>query len=134
MSSKVREEFVAKHKAVYHCCSTFSFSPLSLSVSLSLSLFSLSLSPSLSLSLSLSDNEQLARSGTNCLENFAVSVGRQFFPETWDKVCYCARDIFLASIPHQLLTWKSDENALGRYGGGHMTCLVKYGWAYIAAS
>ena len=63
---------------------------------------------------SIPDNEQLARSGTNCLENFAVSVGRQFFPDTWDKVCYCARDIFLASVPHQLLTWKPDENMLGR--------------------
>ena len=68
-----------------------------------------------SLSLSLSpDNEQLARSGSNCLENLAVSVGKQFFPDTWDKVCKCARDIFTNSIPHQLLTWKPDDNQLGR--------------------
>ena len=60
------------------------------------------------------DNEQLARSGSNCLENLAVSVGKQFFPDTWDKVCKCARDIFTNSIPHQLLTWKPDDNQLGR--------------------
>ena len=60
------------------------------------------------------DNEQLARSGSNCLENLAVSVGKQFFPDTWDKVCKCARDIFTNSIPHQLLTWKPDDNQLER--------------------
>ena len=60
------------------------------------------------------DNEQLARSGTNCLENLSLTSGKQFFPDTWDKVCYCARDIFLASIPSQLLTWKPDESALRR--------------------
>ena len=71
--------------------------------------------PRHALSLSLSpDNEQLARSGSNCLENLAVSVGKQFFPDTWDKVCKCARDIFTNSIPHQLLTWKPDDNQLGR--------------------
>lgn len=62
----------------------------------------------------LTDNEQLARSGSNCLENLAISVGKQFFPDTWDKVCQCARDIFTASIPHQLLTWKPDDTHLGR--------------------
>ena len=72
------------------------------------------LSPLISLHPPLPDNEQLARSGTNCLETFAVSVGKQFFPDTWDKVCYCARDIFLASTPHQLISWKPDENMLGR--------------------
>ena len=60
------------------------------------------------------DNEQLARSGSNCLENLAVSVGKQFFPDTWDKVCKCARDIFTHSVPDQLLTWKPDDNLLGR--------------------
>lgn len=33
-----------------------------------------------------SDNEQLARSGTNCLENLVVMVGPQFNEEIWDKV------------------------------------------------
>ena len=43
-----------------------------------------------------------------------MSVGKQFFPDTWDKVCKCARDIFTHSIPDQLLTWKPDDNLLGR--------------------
>jgi brefeldin A-inhibited guanine nucleotide-exchange protein len=66
----------------------------------------------------LLDNEQLARSGTNCLENLAVSVGKQFFPETWDEVCQCVRNIYLVSVPHQLLLWKPDDNAMRRYSGG----------------
>ncbi len=61
------------------------------------------------------DNEQLARSGTNCLENLAVSVGNQFIPDTWNQVCQCIRDIYLASVPHELLSWKHDENAMRRY-------------------
>ena len=32
------------------------------------------------------DNEQLARSGTNCLENLVISVGEQFTGDIWDKV------------------------------------------------
>ncbi len=60
-------------------------------------------------------NEQLARSGTNCLENLVLASGMQFLPDVWDKVCSCARDIFMASIPSQLTTWKPDENLLARY-------------------
>uniref|UniRef100_A0A4W4GEP7 SEC7 domain-containing protein n=1 Tax=Electrophorus electricus TaxID=8005 RepID=A0A4W4GEP7_ELEEL len=33
------------------------------------------------------DNEQLARSGTNCLENVVILNGEKFAPETWDKTC-----------------------------------------------
>uniref|UniRef100_A0A7N6A8K8 ADP-ribosylation factor guanine nucleotide-exchange factor 1 (brefeldin A-inhibited) n=1 Tax=Anabas testudineus TaxID=64144 RepID=A0A7N6A8K8_ANATE len=33
------------------------------------------------------DNEQLARSGTNCLENVVILNGEKFSPETWDKTC-----------------------------------------------
>ena len=33
-----------------------------------------------------SDNEQLARSSANCLENFVLLTGVQFLPEVWDKV------------------------------------------------
>ena len=65
-------------------------------------------------SSSIADNEQLARSGTNCLENLAIAVGRQLFPETWDKVCQCARNIFVAALPEQLLIWQPDESFLTR--------------------
>ncbi|CAB1326107.1 unnamed protein product [Coregonus sp. 'balchen'] len=52
------------------------------------------------------DNEQLARSGTNCLENVVILNGEKFNPETWDKTCNCMLDIFKTTIPHALLTWR----------------------------
>ncbi|XP_060755846.1 brefeldin A-inhibited guanine nucleotide-exchange protein 1 isoform X2 [Neoarius graeffei] len=52
------------------------------------------------------DNEQLARSGTNCLENVVILNGEKFTAETWDKTCNCMLDIFKTTIPHALLTWK----------------------------
>ncbi|XP_076017274.1 brefeldin A-inhibited guanine nucleotide-exchange protein 1 isoform X3 [Genypterus blacodes] len=52
------------------------------------------------------DNEQLARSGTNCLENVVILNGEKFSPETWDKTCNCMLDIFKTTIPHMLLTWR----------------------------
>lgn len=54
-------------------------------------------SPPLHLS---TDNEQLARSGTNCLENVVILNGEKFSPETWDKTCNCMLDIFKTTIPH----------------------------------
>lgn len=48
----------------------------------------------------LADNEQLARSGTNCLENVVILNGEKFTPETWDKTCNCMLDIFKTTIPH----------------------------------
>uniref|UniRef100_A0A3P8WB46 ARF guanine nucleotide exchange factor 1 n=1 Tax=Cynoglossus semilaevis TaxID=244447 RepID=A0A3P8WB46_CYNSE len=59
------------------------------------------------------DNEQLARSGTNCLENVVILNGEKFSPETWDKICNCMLDIFKTTIPHTLLTWRPE--------GEHMT-------------
>ncbi|KAJ8336938.1 hypothetical protein SKAU_G00381580 [Synaphobranchus kaupii] len=52
------------------------------------------------------DNEQLARSGTNCLENVVILNGEKFSPDTWDKTCDCMLDIFKATIPHTLSTWR----------------------------
>ncbi|XP_062841626.1 brefeldin A-inhibited guanine nucleotide-exchange protein 1 isoform X2 [Trichomycterus rosablanca] len=52
------------------------------------------------------DNEQLARSGTNCLENVVILNGEKFTPETWDKTCNCMLDIFKTTLPHMLLTWR----------------------------
>ena len=43
-----------------------------------------------------------------------MSVGKQFFPETWDEVVQCVRDIYLASVPHQLLSWKPDDSVMRR--------------------
>nr|XP_009295671.1 brefeldin A-inhibited guanine nucleotide-exchange protein 1 isoform X3 [Danio rerio] len=64
------------------------------------------------------DNEQLARSGTNCLENVVILNGEKFNPETWDKTCNCMLDIFKTTIPHMLLTWRPAGAE-----GDHMTQL-----------
>ncbi|XP_062920819.1 brefeldin A-inhibited guanine nucleotide-exchange protein 1 isoform X3 [Mobula hypostoma] len=56
------------------------------------------------------DNEQLARSGTNCLENVVILNGEKFLPETWDKTCNCMLDIFKTTIPHALLTWRPSQS------------------------
>uniref|UniRef100_A0A8D0HQT5 ARF guanine nucleotide exchange factor 2 n=1 Tax=Sphenodon punctatus TaxID=8508 RepID=A0A8D0HQT5_SPHPU len=52
------------------------------------------------------DNEQLARSGTNCLENLVILNGQKFSPEVWDQTCNCMLEIFKTTIPHVLLTWR----------------------------
>lgn len=55
------------------------------------------------------DNEQLARSGTNCLENLVNSNGLKFDEQTWEKTCRCMLDIFESTIPSALLTWKPES-------------------------
>ncbi|XP_058860158.1 brefeldin A-inhibited guanine nucleotide-exchange protein 2-like [Acipenser ruthenus] len=52
------------------------------------------------------DNEQLARSGTNCLENLVILNGEKFSPGVWDQTCTCMLEIFKTTIPHTLLTWR----------------------------
>uniref|UniRef100_A0A669DCF7 ARF guanine nucleotide exchange factor 1 n=1 Tax=Oreochromis niloticus TaxID=8128 RepID=A0A669DCF7_ORENI len=56
------------------------------------------------------DNEQLARSGTNCLENVVILNGEKFSPETWDKTCNCMLDIFKTTIPHCLCLLCSQDS------------------------
>lgn len=58
------------------------------------------------------NNEQLARSGTNCLENLVISNGNKFDNETWDATCSCILEIFKQTLPDDLLTWKPDLNQL----------------------
>ncbi|KAM7294584.1 brefeldin A-inhibited guanine nucleotide-exchange protein 1 isoform X1 [Ixodes scapularis] len=60
------------------------------------------------------DNKQLARSGTNCLENLVISNGTKFSTETWDKTCQCMLDIFKTTLPEMLLTWTPSKE-----GGNH---------------
>ncbi|XP_065921136.1 brefeldin A-inhibited guanine nucleotide-exchange protein 1 isoform X3 [Magallana gigas] len=54
------------------------------------------------------DNEQLARSGTNCLENLVISNGAKFSSSVWHQTCSCMLDIFRSTIPTNLLTWRPD--------------------------
>ncbi|XP_023318748.1 brefeldin A-inhibited guanine nucleotide-exchange protein 1 isoform X2 [Trichogramma pretiosum] len=56
------------------------------------------------------DNEQLARSGTNCLENLVISNGVKFDSDTWDKTTSCVLEIFSSTLPTALLTWKPVTN------------------------
>ena len=52
------------------------------------------------------DNEQLARSGTNCLENLVISLGMRFSEDTWLQTSDCVLSIFKTTQPEGLLTWK----------------------------
>ncbi|XP_046857714.1 brefeldin A-inhibited guanine nucleotide-exchange protein 1-like [Xenia sp. Carnegie-2017] len=52
------------------------------------------------------DNEQLARSGTNCLENLVISNGNTFSEDVWEKTCQCVKTIFESTVPHELLKWR----------------------------
>ncbi|KAL6120135.1 arfgef2 [Pungitius sinensis] len=65
------------------------------------------------------DNEQLARSGTNCLENLVILNGEKFSPEVWNITCSCMLEIFQNTSPHALLTWRpsgqEDEAADGKH-------------------
>ncbi|BFY99374.1 hypothetical protein BsWGS_02414 [Bradybaena similaris] len=54
------------------------------------------------------ENEQLARSGTNCMENLVISNGSKFSSDAWDQTCKCMLEIFKSTIPHKLLTWQPD--------------------------
>ncbi|KAK5863090.1 hypothetical protein PBY51_000146 [Eleginops maclovinus] len=65
------------------------------------------------------DNEQLARSGTNCLENLVILNGEKFSPEVWQITCSCMLEIFQNTSPHALLTWRpagqDEETADGKH-------------------
>uniref|UniRef100_A0AAQ5ZCN6 SEC7 domain-containing protein n=1 Tax=Amphiprion ocellaris TaxID=80972 RepID=A0AAQ5ZCN6_AMPOC len=64
------------------------------------------------------DNEQLARSGTNCLENLVILNGEKFSPDVWNITCSCMLEIFQNTSPHvscsgsanlQIVTDQSDN-------------------------
>uniref|UniRef100_A0A8B9LIY9 ADP-ribosylation factor guanine nucleotide-exchange factor 2 (brefeldin A-inhibited) n=1 Tax=Astyanax mexicanus TaxID=7994 RepID=A0A8B9LIY9_ASTMX len=72
------------------------------------------------------DNEQLARSGTNCLENLVIQNGEKFSPEVWDITCACMLEIFQSTSPHALLTWRpagQEEERL--FAGLLIKCVVQ---------
>uniref|UniRef100_A0A8D2QT25 ADP ribosylation factor guanine nucleotide exchange factor 2 n=1 Tax=Zosterops lateralis melanops TaxID=1220523 RepID=A0A8D2QT25_ZOSLA len=79
------------------------------------------------------DNEQLARSGTNCLENLVILNGQKFSPEVWGQTCNCMLEIFKTTIPHVLLTWKpvgmeedsSEKHLVRLFAGLLIKCVVQ---------
>uniref|UniRef100_A0A8C8DD56 SEC7 domain-containing protein n=1 Tax=Oncorhynchus tshawytscha TaxID=74940 RepID=A0A8C8DD56_ONCTS len=66
------------------------------------------------------DNEQLARSGTNCLENLVILNGEKFSPEVWNATCSCMLDIFQTTRPDALLTWRPAGQEEEAGDGKHM--------------
>uniref|UniRef100_A0A8C3D3Q6 ADP ribosylation factor guanine nucleotide exchange factor 2 n=1 Tax=Cairina moschata TaxID=8855 RepID=A0A8C3D3Q6_CAIMO len=77
------------------------------------------------------DNEQLARSGTNCLENLVILNGQKFSPEVWGQTCNCMLEIFKTTIPHVLLSWRPvgmEEDSAEKHllKGCMLSLLLKY--------
>ncbi|KAF7260159.1 hypothetical protein EG68_02413 [Paragonimus skrjabini miyazakii] len=56
----------------------------------------------------LQEHEQLARSGTSCLETLILSTGKRFSHEIWERTVQLIVGLFEATVPHQLLTWLPD--------------------------
>lgn len=54
----------------------------------------------------LQDHEQLARSGTSCLETIVLTNGKKFKEQEWNMTVNLLVDLFKTTLPHQLLTWR----------------------------
>uniref|UniRef100_F1KQQ2 Brefeldin A-inhibited guanine nucleotide-exchange protein 2 n=1 Tax=Ascaris suum TaxID=6253 RepID=F1KQQ2_ASCSU len=54
------------------------------------------------------ENEQLARSAINCLENLILLNGCRFSSEMWQETISLIVNIFNSTLPHSLLTWEPD--------------------------
>ncbi|CAF4312534.1 unnamed protein product [Rotaria socialis] len=59
------------------------------------------------------DNEILAKSGTNCFENFVITCGQRFTPHIWERTCACILEIFRSTLPEILMTWRHDAESSG---------------------
>ncbi|VDK60765.1 unnamed protein product [Anisakis simplex] len=52
------------------------------------------------------ENEQLARSAINCIENLLLLNGSRFTPKMWEETVTLIVNIFKSTLPHSLLTWE----------------------------
>ncbi|XP_053209714.1 brefeldin A-inhibited guanine nucleotide-exchange protein 1-like [Panonychus citri] len=52
------------------------------------------------------ENEQLARCGSNCMENLVISCGMKFDDKTWKMTYECIYEMFRSTTPEQLRTWR----------------------------
>ncbi|KAH8867375.1 Brefeldin A-inhibited guanine nucleotide-exchange protein [Schistosoma japonicum] len=57
----------------------------------------------------LQEHEQLARSGTSCLETLILSTGKRFNDRIWESTVNLIVDLFKSTVPHQLLTWRPEQ-------------------------
>ncbi|CAH8653390.1 unnamed protein product [Heterobilharzia americana] len=60
----------------------------------------------------LQEHEQLARSGTSCLETLILSNGKRFSDKIWESTVNLIVDLFKSTVPHQLLTWRPEQMPL----------------------
>uniref|UniRef100_A0A8C7JL36 ARF guanine nucleotide exchange factor 2 n=1 Tax=Oncorhynchus kisutch TaxID=8019 RepID=A0A8C7JL36_ONCKI len=63
------------------------------------------------------DNEQLARSGTNCLENLVILNGEKFSPEVWNATCSFLLPAGLSDVDFDTQSQNSYDRALSEKGG-----------------
>ncbi|KAL3311691.1 Brefeldin A-inhibited guanine nucleotide-exchange protein 2 [Cichlidogyrus casuarinus] len=58
------------------------------------------------------EHEQLARSGTSCLETLILSNGAKFTDEIWACVIEVILNLFKKTVPSELITWRPAPSAL----------------------
>ena len=61
---------------------------------------------SLSTATSFLDNEQLAKSGMNCLENLVMGAGHSFKEADWDLIIDTITDVYAQTLPADMRIWK----------------------------
>lgn len=47
----------------------------------------------------------------NCFENLVISNGPKLDDVTWSRICCCINDIFMLTLPNDLLTWNPNVAA-----------------------
>ena len=52
------------------------------------------------------DNEQLAKSGMNCLENLVMGAGQSFREVDWDLIIDTITDVYASTLPADMRIWK----------------------------
>eukprot|EP00730_Choanoeca_flexa_P014367 TRINITY_DN6260_c0_g1_i1.p1 TRINITY_DN6260_c0_g1~~TRINITY_DN6260_c0_g1_i1.p1 ORF type:complete len:1256 (+),score=488.56 TRINITY_DN6260_c0_g1_i1:453-3770(+) len=57
------------------------------------------------------ENEQLARTGTECLHILVMNNGFAFTDESWSLACDCLKNLFEATEPSELIEFGSKEQA-----------------------
>eukprot|EP00053_Salpingoeca_punica_P019678 m.200806 g.200806 ORF g.200806 m.200806 type:complete len:1530 (-) comp17699_c1_seq2:138-4727(-) len=56
------------------------------------------------------DNEQLARSGTECLLILVMNNGGNFTDNSWQMLCNTIQRLFVSTAPNELLTFRPDSH------------------------
>ena len=56
------------------------------------------------------NNEQLARTGTECLQIVVMNNGSQFTQDSWNVISAALRDLFVTTSPQELMMFGSRGN------------------------